>query len=197
MTPTPQTEAGRLADALRDGTYLLSVERNATEAELRRLDAENQRLQQAHDIAVEIGAQYAAERDQLKADYQRLMEKHNNLHMNAKQCRAERDQLRAQVERLQGGESVAVIGPPNKQCHTCGFVGPEDVVMGCPKCGFDDMRAIKLEALKAGQAGGEVSDELIDRIADEYEDERGRIRVDRVFAFARAIIAALRAKEGK
>lgn len=29
----------RLADALHDGTYLLSVERDATEAELRRLSA--------------------------------------------------------------------------------------------------------------------------------------------------------------
>ncbi|CAB4131317.1 hypothetical protein UFOVP126_62 [uncultured Caudovirales phage] len=32
-----QSKALRLADALRDGTYLLSVERDATEAELRRL----------------------------------------------------------------------------------------------------------------------------------------------------------------
>ena len=39
-----QSEALRLADALRDGTYLLSQERNATEAELRRLNAENERL---------------------------------------------------------------------------------------------------------------------------------------------------------
>lgn len=37
-------EALRLADALRDGTYLLSQERNATEAELRRLHAEVERI---------------------------------------------------------------------------------------------------------------------------------------------------------
>ena len=28
-----------------------------------------------------------------------------------------------------------------KTCATCGFVGQEDPVKGCPKCGFDDMRA--------------------------------------------------------
>ena len=39
-----------------------------------------------------------------------------------------------------------------------------------------------------------LSDEDIDKIADDYEDECGRIRVDQVFAFARAIIAALREK---
>ena len=37
-------EAVRLADALRDGTYLLSLERDATEAALRRLHAGNERL---------------------------------------------------------------------------------------------------------------------------------------------------------
>ena len=37
-------EAVRLADALRDGTYLLSLERDATEAALRRLHADNERL---------------------------------------------------------------------------------------------------------------------------------------------------------
>lgn len=39
-----QTEAQRLADALEQGTYLLSVERDATASELRRLDAENEAL---------------------------------------------------------------------------------------------------------------------------------------------------------
>jgi len=27
-----------------------------------------------------------------------------------------------------------------KKCGTCGFIGQEDPVKGCPKCGFDDMR---------------------------------------------------------
>ena len=42
-----------------------------------------------------------------------------------------------------------------------------------------------------------LSDEDIDKIADDYEDECGRIRVDQVFAFARVIIAALREKESQ
>ena len=40
-------EALRLADALRDGTYLLSAERDATEAMLRRQHAEIERLKAA------------------------------------------------------------------------------------------------------------------------------------------------------
>ena len=39
-----KSEALRLADALRDGLYLLSSERDATEAVLRRLHADNERL---------------------------------------------------------------------------------------------------------------------------------------------------------
>ena len=44
---TKQPEALRLADALRDGIYLLSVERDATEATLRRLHEVNQELLEA------------------------------------------------------------------------------------------------------------------------------------------------------
>lgn len=43
---TQQPEALRLADALEDGTYLLSVERDATHAELRRLHIVDQAFQQ-------------------------------------------------------------------------------------------------------------------------------------------------------
>lgn len=39
-----------------------------------------------------------------------------------------------------------------------------------------------------------VTDAQIDKIADDFEDSAGRIRVDQVFAFARAIIAADRAR---
>lgn len=35
----------------------------------------------------------------------------------------------------------AAIGLTAKQCATCGFIGQEDPVKGCPKCGFDDMQA--------------------------------------------------------
>ena len=45
-----QPEALRLADALRDGNYLLSVERDATEKELRRLSA----IQQAAENLVKV-----------------------------------------------------------------------------------------------------------------------------------------------
>lgn len=41
-----EQEALRLAEALEQGTYLLSVERNATAAELRRLHAENETLRE-------------------------------------------------------------------------------------------------------------------------------------------------------
>ena len=44
MNTETQAEALRLADALENGTYLLSVERDATHAELRRLHAENLQL---------------------------------------------------------------------------------------------------------------------------------------------------------
>jgi hypothetical protein len=43
---TDQPEALRLADKLERGTYLLSVERNNTAAELRRLHAEVERLRE-------------------------------------------------------------------------------------------------------------------------------------------------------
>lgn len=44
---TEQPEALRIADALQDGTYLLSVERDATADELRRLHAQNDQLLKA------------------------------------------------------------------------------------------------------------------------------------------------------
>jgi hypothetical protein len=42
-----QTNALRLADALEQGTYLLSAERNKTAAELRRLEAVNAQMLEA------------------------------------------------------------------------------------------------------------------------------------------------------
>lgn len=49
--------------------------------------------------------------------------------------------------------------------------------------------AIKAISMAAQPAAQVVTDELIDRIADDYEDECGRIRVDKVFEFARAILS--------
>jgi hypothetical protein len=48
-----QTEAQRLATALDNGTYLLSVERSATSFELNRLDAENAKLTEQRDALLE------------------------------------------------------------------------------------------------------------------------------------------------
>ena len=41
------------------------------------------------------------------------------------------------------------------QCGTCGHIGIEDPVKGCPKCGFDDMRA-KLQATQEPVQAGEL-----------------------------------------
>lgn len=63
---TEQPEALRIADALQDGTYLLSVERDATAAELRRLHAAN----------LDCMAWYEA----IKADYEALRKAVVKLH---------------------------------------------------------------------------------------------------------------------
>jgi len=65
-----QTNAQRLADELEqaESPYLLSEDRKEFVSELRRLDA----IEQARDVAVEMAAQYAAERDQLRAELERL-----------------------------------------------------------------------------------------------------------------------------
>ena len=65
---------------------------------------------------------------------------------------------------------------------------------GWTDCAKDDEGAIAL--YERPQEVG-LTDEEIDKIADEHEDQCGRIRVEEVFPFARAIIAALRAKGGK
>lgn len=118
-------------------------------------ESESERQEQARLLGMSAERELAlrAQVDQLclqlSAAHDSINSQSVTLELRAARCLElanEVDELRAQVERLQGGESVAVIGPPNKQCHTCGFVGPEDVVMGCPKCGFDDMRAIRSTA---------------------------------------------------
>lgn len=58
---TTQPEALRLADALRDGTYLLSVERAATEAELRRLVVQRDALLEALRPFATIGSGFDME----------------------------------------------------------------------------------------------------------------------------------------
>ena len=78
-----QSEAQRLADALEQGTYLLSVERDATAAELRRLDAENEKLREENGVL-----QYAL-----------TAYKDMELHLHAEQDRAEN--LEAQLEAVE------------------------------------------------------------------------------------------------
>jgi len=55
------------------------------------------------------------------------------------------------------------------------------------RAGIEQAKA-EMDAEAQQPSGGEVSDELIDRIADDYEDDCGRIRMDKVFDFARAIL---------
>lgn len=76
---TQPTNAQRLADALEQGTYLLSVERDATAAELLKLEAENA---------------------QLRADLERKSDAIQRLWAERDDLRKERHQLRAQVEAL-------------------------------------------------------------------------------------------------
>lgn len=42
------------------------------------------------------------------------------------------------------------------QCGTCGHIGIEDPVKGCPKCGFDDMRAINSRDTQEPVQAGEL-----------------------------------------
>jgi hypothetical protein len=67
------SEAIRLADALRDGTYLLSQERNATEAELRRQHAEIERLRGiVPEVLERLNDELCAENDRLNAQRREL-----------------------------------------------------------------------------------------------------------------------------
>lgn len=67
-----QTEAQRLADALEQGTYLLSVERDATAAELRRLEAENEALRDVLRYIANVGEPW--QRDYLIREIQAVAE---------------------------------------------------------------------------------------------------------------------------
>lgn len=58
----------------------------------------------------------------------------------------------------------AVQDSHDKECSTCGFIGQEDPVKGCPKCGFDDMRA-KLQAATPASEGQLLRDKVADAIA--------------------------------
>lgn len=121
MTPTPQTEAGRLADDLtfhgrygmetEDQAKLRRLKRNAdAAAELRRLDAieaDNQQLRKALERVHALGHcgsvdSWMALSDEQKRDWFAVtVNRDSHQRRTIKELEAERDQLRAQVERLQ------------------------------------------------------------------------------------------------
>lgn len=112
MTPTPQPKALELAESLENGTYLLSVERNATAAELRRQHAEIEALrkgltlvQQHHATAWNRGhaAGLRAARDNIKQANEAVQRDawgNSQLTEALLSAEAERDSLRAEVENL-------------------------------------------------------------------------------------------------
>ncbi len=139
---TQQTNALRLADCIQPYNVATPTMLAQASAELRRLDA------------------VEAERDQLRAQVERLhggepsystghcKEKAkpggcslHNIHCEYPKC----DRVVLSIQPA-APALVPFSEPPSKQCHTCGFVGQEDPVKGCPKCGFDDMRTIQSKA---------------------------------------------------
>lgn len=92
-TNTKNTEALRLADALEQGTYLLSIERDATAAELRRLDADNEQLKAAlltlHDtleMTARAGAAHAKAAAKIEAAVKRLHAAKGRYHTQLAAC---------------------------------------------------------------------------------------------------------------
>ena len=84
------TEALRLADALRDGTYLLSVERTATESELRRLHGKIEALRAAP----------TAKREDLRCVIHDLVDQIKELRADAERYRAMWEESSLQVTRI-------------------------------------------------------------------------------------------------
>lgn len=80
---TEQPEALRIADALQDGTYLLSVERDATADELRRLHAAN----------LDCMTWYEA----IKSDYDKLEAEHEALRKAVVKLHAAKSRYHTQI----------------------------------------------------------------------------------------------------
>ncbi len=108
MNIETQPEALRLADALEDGSYLLSVERDATAAELRRLHA------------------IEAEHIKLCRDYQDTWDSRDRLH-------AENQQLRTDLEAIGAGGVGPLIAAPQPQGEQEPFSGIDPEAMACTK----------------------------------------------------------------
>jgi hypothetical protein len=91
-----QPEALRLADALESGTYLLSRERDATAAELRRQHAEIERLKVEREaLRAELREATEAVDDPAVNNLRTLPEAIRMLQERAKRAEAERDALRS------------------------------------------------------------------------------------------------------
>ena len=62
------------------------------------------------------------------------------------------------------------------------------------KLADDDIALYTAPPLRERSEMRDLTDEEIDKMADEFEDQQGRIKVNKVLDFARAIIIAMRGK---
>lgn len=108
MNTETQAEALRLADALENGTYLLSVERDATHAELRRLHIVDQAFQQWIDKTEWV--QKSAQSHELGMHLADVMKQRIDQLLN------ENKQLRADLEAI-GAGGVGPLMAPVKQAQ--------------------------------------------------------------------------------
>ena len=221
MTTTPQTEASRLADGLLAETSKFgtpSIQRglvNGAIQELRRLDAENQRQRADLERKSEAIQRLWAERDQLRAQVERLQATEPFGYFRAEpmgwtDCAATDEGAIALYERPAASsqtltdEVFAALELDPEAFRTEGGAVNAGKLKAAILHPYNYLHPDHWLQARFSKPGGRplvtdqaaLSDEDIDKIADDYEDECGRIRVDQVFAFARAIIAALREKEG-
>lgn len=104
MNTETQAEALRLANALEDGTYLLSVERDATAAEMRRLHIVEQAFQQW--ITKTEWVQKSAQSHELG------MHRADVIKQRFDQLLTENQQLRADLEAVGAGGVGPLMPPP-------------------------------------------------------------------------------------
>jgi len=130
-----QPEALRLADALEGGSYLLSVERNSTAAELRRLHAENIELKAKADVA-QAGYLAAVQ----TARWQESTNKELNRHIATKHAlRAQRDELLEALKLAEAG--LADIGDADRE--------PGDDLAWCERRAAESLPIVRAVLAKA------------------------------------------------
>lgn len=76
------------------------------------------------------------------------------------------------------------------QCGTCGHIGIEDPVKGCPKCGFDDMRAINSRDTQEPVQAGELPPLPFPNDHNGFGRCPDRYTADQMYAYARAALSA-------